>query len=401
MGARIGGTAIDAIWGTPRRAVATTVLLCLLILAGAIAVPGIRDAFAWLMAASPLALLVKAFPNEFKQGLARVAAKFGAISQRAEREAVRQDLEGTLSLGAARLATMAPAASILPLKIDYLRSGEEVERLPDGTLIVGVARHQSRDRNLVATAWAYVTNAVLGDVRSYLDDDVSKGIDFVLTKEILSSVGQGAIREFLKGLWTPSVVGQTRLRGLCAKLDRLQEDQLLGPVLLSEFAELSSSLGFRLPTEGIQKETADFVDYLHDLAIREPGEDIGERSNFDGAQIRCKVIFVARPSVYLVKGPTPYRKAIDWAVRRAYHHVYVLGLGRNDDYVEDVVAPYRTDSRFRSVESFTALRRSQNGRLMRQVVVRLKVDVTYQVGIGHRPIAAVAGGRVTRRSSAS
>jgi len=370
----------------------------MLALFGAASLPAFRDASAWLLAASPVALLIKAFPNEFKQGLSHISGRFSAISQRAEREAVRQDLEGTLSLGAARLSTLAPVASILPLKIDYIRSGEEVERLPDGTLIVGVAHHENRDRNLVAAAWAYVTNAVLCDVRSYLDDYVSQGIDFVLTKELLSSAGPGAMREFLRRIWRPAVMGQARLKELSAKLDRLQLDQLLGPVLMSEFADLATSLGFRLPTEAIQKETADFVDYMYDLATREPGEDIGDRANFDGAQIKCKVIFVARPSVYLVKGPSAYRKVIDWAVRRAYHNIYLLGLGRNHDYVGEVVEPYRTDPRFRSVQTFSALRRNTNGRSMRQVVVRLSVDVTYRVGIGQRPIIAVAGDHGGRRA---
>ena len=101
-----------------------------------------------------------------------------SISRFAEREAVRQDLEGTLSIGAARIASVAPQEAMLPLRIDYLRSEAEVERLPDGTRVVGVVRHENRDRNLVAAPWAYVQNGVLADSRAYLDPEVSKGIDF-------------------------------------------------------------------------------------------------------------------------------------------------------------------------------------------------------------------------------
>ena len=388
---RIDANAVaTAVWGSPRRAVVTTILLCAAGLVGAAVLPDVRNALAWLVAgATPIAVLIKAFPNDFKQVLSKVAASMGSVSQRAEREAVRQDLEGTLSMGAARLAAGAPNAAILPLKIDYVRSGDDVGRLPDGTLVVGVGRHTNRDRNLVATAWAYVTNAVLGDVRPYLDDDVSRGLDLVLTRELLRAAGPGAMREFFKTLWSPGVLGQDRLKDLCAKLDRLQSDQLLGPIVLSEFAELSTSLGFKLPTQSIQEETAAFVDYMYGIAVREPGEDVGDRANFDGTQIKCRVVFVARPDVYVVKGPASHRKAIDWAVRRAYHHIYVLGLGRSHDYVEEVVAPYRTDPRFRGVEEFTALRQSANGRVTRQVVVRLTLDVTYRVGIGQRPVIAV------------
>jgi hypothetical protein len=280
---------------------------------------------------------------------------------------------------------------MVPLRIDYLRSEAEVERLPDGTLVVGVVRHENRDRNLVAAAWAYVQNGVLADSRAYLDPEVSKGIDFVLTRELLAPAGPGPLREFLRTLWNPAVVGAARLRELCEKLDRLQEDQLLGPVVISEFHELAVSLGFRLPTDAVQEESARFADYLHDLATREQGADVGDQANFEGSAIRCRVVFVARPDVYVVKGPSPYRKAIDWAIRRTYHRIYLLGLGRNHDYVREVVAPYLKDRRIRDVSEFRGVR-YRNGRPLVQVVTRITVDVQYRVTIGQRP-ALVVGQR--------
>jgi len=380
-------------WATPRRAAVTAGGGVALLLAIAILVPAVRDITAGVIAVGgPLTLLGKAFPNESKQLAARIFARLSPVSQLAEREAVRQDLEGTLSLGAARLASVSPSDAILPLRIDYLRSGDQVERLPDGTLVVGVAHHQNRDRNLVAAAWAYVQHGVLADSRSYLDPDVSRAINFVLARMVLASAGPGALREFLKSLWDPAVVGEDRLRNLCAKLDRLQEDQLLGPIVLSEFQELATSLGFRLPTESVQAESARFVEYLYDLAVREHGAKVGDQTNFDGDAIRCRVVFVARPDVYALKGPSPHRQAIDWAIRRAYHRVYLLGLGRHEEYVREVAAPYSTDRRVRDVSEFSGLRRYQSGRVLKQVVIRITVDVRYHVSIGQRPAVAVGPG---------
>ena len=274
-----------------------------------------------------------------------------------------------------------------------MKSGRDVDRLPDGTLIVGVANHESRERNLVAAAWAYVQNGVLPESRDYLDPEVSNALDFVLTREVLEPAGPSAVREFIKILWAPAVIGEARLRDICEKLDRLQHDQLLGPILLAEFHDLARTMGLRFPTAAMQLESAAFVDYLHDLATREPGTNLGEMANFNGTAIRCRVVFVARPDVYLVKGPEPHRKAIDWALRRAYHRVYLLGLGRNSDYVREVAEPYRSDAPIRSISESETIRVYSTGRRLRQVIIRISVEVRYGITVGRHAMVAVGPGR--------
>ncbi len=397
---RIRVRAVRVVWGTPQRALVSASALTVAALGIAVLVPTVREGLGLLIVGSgPFTLAVKTFPNEAKQVFGWTVGRFSQFSDAADREAVRQDLEGTLSIGASRLAATTTADSILPLRIDYVRTEEEVERLPDGSLIVGVARHGNRDRNLAATAWAYVWHAVLENARPYIDSDVSNAIDFVLTKEILASAGPGAVREFLNTLWSPAVLGQVRLRTLCEKLDELQENELMGPILLAEFADLSLSIGFRFPTEGVQQETADFVEYLYEVSHKQQGEKIGDKAIFTGTRIRCRVVFPSRPDIYSVKGSTGQRNAIDWAIRNAYHHVYILGLGRDAEYVDELVEPYRTDSRVLGIEEFWTSRRMPNGRVMRQVVVRITVDVRYHVGIGQRPVVAVGPGISSGRAS--
>jgi hypothetical protein len=185
---------------------------------------------------------------------------------------------------------------------------------------------------------------------------------------------------------------------LIEKLDRLQEDRLLGPIVLSEFQDLAVSLGVRMPTASIALETAEFVDYLYELAIRERREDVGDQTNFDGKAIRCRVVFIGRPEVYAVKGPSPYRMAVEWAITRAYHRVYLLGLGvRGREYVGEVAAPFRSDQRVLEVEEFAGDRFYGGDRAIEQVVIRISVNVHYQTGIGQRPVVAVGPGRVDDR----
>lgn len=378
------------IWGSPRRAAVTSTVTVFVLFVGWQLIPVVRDAAGWLLVASPLTLLIASFPNESKQAVGRFLGLLARASTRLELEAVRQDVEGTLGIGTSELQRTCPQATMLPFRIDYIRSGAEVDRLPDGTLVVGMAQHGNRTRNLVSAAWAYARHGVIPDARPYLDADVSQALDLVVAKAILAPAGRAALTEFLQRIWSPAVIGQDRLRALVDKLDRLQEDALLGPIILSEFLDLSVSLGVRFPSDAVALESAEFVEYLHGLAVREPGERVGDSANFDGQAIRSRVIFVARPEIYEVKGPGPYRGAVEWALKRAYHRVYLLAASRrNVDYLREIIEPYRSDPSIREVQQFTGLRQAKTGRLVDQLIIRLIVNVRYIVGIGQRPRVAV------------
>lgn len=384
---------LPIVWGSPRRALLTCSISAVLLLAAVIALPQLMALAVPLLIGSPFVAITQTFPNETKQVVGRALGHLASASRHAERESVKQDLEGTLTLGAERARGAWPPGAAPSFKMDYLRTPEEVSRLPDGTLIIGIAMHEHRTRNLVAGAWAYVRHGVLPDARPFLDPDVSQGMDFVLTKSILNSAGLDAVSDFLKHIWTPAVLGRQRLRELTDKLQVIEDQQLLGPVVLSEFMDLAVRIGTRFPSDAIAEETARFVEYMYDLAQRAPGEEIGDLANFDGNVLRCKVIFVARPNLQSVKGPTSYRRAVDWAARRAYHSVYLLAAGRNLDYLEEVIQPLGSDSRIKAIHKFPGHRRNPSGRIVRQSVVRLCLDVRYLVGIGQRPLVAVGPGR--------
>lgn len=388
-----------AFWGSPRQAAFTSIAL-VAILATAVALfPAVSQFVVGLVVASPVALLIAAFPNEAKQLAGRALGHVATLHDRIELESVRQDLEGTLSIGAARFCALAPAGTVPPgLRLDYVRSPDDIAALPDGTLVIGVDKHNNRDRNLVAAAWAYARHGVLREARPYLDHEVSSGIDLVVAKEILEHAGASAVREFLRVVWGPAVLGQERLRELTAKLEVIQQNRLFGPIVMSEFHELAASMGFRFPVDVISAETAEFVDFVYEIACREPGMKLGDHSNFEGQAIRCRILYVARPEVYAVKGPGPHRGAIDWSIRRLYHRVYLLASGGNVGYVREVLEPYTQDKRIRGIVEVASSRTLRTGRLMKQYVFQVSVDVRYRVGIGNRPQIAVGPGAADQQS---
>jgi hypothetical protein len=364
-------------FGTPRRAlfgaIAGSVILAIVLFQFA----PLRTAVSWLVVLAPIVVLALKNRDETKRVMGWALGQFAWASQAVEREAVKQDLEGTLSQGAKRINAACGDAAVTKVVVTFLKSGEDVERLIDGTLVVGIAHHKDRIRNLVAAAWAFARNGVLPYARPHLDRDVSSAIDFVVTKDLLAAENHEAVARFLREIWTPAVADATRLRDLTAKLEALQQDQLLAPLVFSEFVELGHQMATRFPRDAVARESARFVDNLYAIARSEAEGDTRADLDFNGAVIKCMLILVAKPDVYATKGPSPYRRWIDRGIQRGYRSIYLLARGRNVAYARTVAVGYESHGRVVAIEEFNGSIRTDNGRILPRLVLRI---LTAQVG---------------------
>lgn len=382
--------------GTPRRALVLAALASCALLACLTLVPWPRELLTVLVAIpiflTPFALIVKAFPNESKQLAAQGMAHIAWVSHELERQTIKQDVEGKLQASLARLSGTCVGAVPDSVRFEFLKSGESISELPDGTLVVGIAHHDDWTRNLVAAAWAYARLAVLPQARLHLDPEVSQGIDFVVAKDLLSESDQEAVAQFIEEIWSPAVHDRARLRDLTLKLDRLREDFLFHTVLVAEFRDLGTRMAGRFTQEDIALETADFVEFLYSIATRGHGDVGAARLDFSGREIKVEFILVAKPGVYAAKGSDPYRKAVEWSLQHAHRSIYLLSRGRNSEYSQQVADQFLQDERIRSIDHW---RSGEHATLLRASVdvYRLNVDLRFLTGIGYEPLVAVGPGR--------
>jgi hypothetical protein len=377
-------------FGSPRRSVVSAVALCLAaaILYGV--VPAAREVAA-VLAVPVVAIGSLAFkwPNESKQLVGRLLANLTFLGGPVERESIRQDVEGTLSAGLIALARATPSAQYGKVRLQFLRSGDQIDKLPDGTLVVGIAPHGDRTRNLVAAAWVFSQNAVIPHARQHLDTDVSRGLDFAVTKFILSRADVTAVTEFIRSYWLPEIRDRDRLRDLSHMLEVLEEDALLGPVLIEEFGDLGDRWANRYPQADVAEESAAFVEHLYRLAR---GEVIPGGPNFEGDHIRAAFILMATQDVMAAKGEVAYRDALERCIRSAYPRIYVVARGAHVKHARAVCASLRDDVRVRAVREYECMVAGDRGNRIPRIVTQVVVDVRTYVGIGQRPIVAVGPG---------
>jgi hypothetical protein len=377
------------LWGSQRRAILATVAAVALLTVVLIWVPLVREIGAWSWVVLPVGFLVQMYRDESKQFFGHMLGRVAWLGASFDRESVRQEVEGTLAMGVGPFASSCPAGAAPRLRLSFIKTGEQVERLADGTLVVAIGRHHEHTRNLVAAAWAYARHGVIPLARPYLDTHVSQGIDFVVAKAILARADRNAVGQFLREIWVPAVHEQSELRELSRRLELLQDDCLLGPVLLTEFAEMATRLGDRFPTDAIAEETADFVNYLYALEDGQP--QAHGNSNFDGRVIRCGFVLVGRPDVYAKKGPEVYRQAVEWAIKGGYRNIYLMARGNHASYVKQVAASFQADSRVRRIDEHEGEVTTSSGLVLR-LIVRLALDVREYVDLGYEPRVAVGPG---------
>lgn len=373
--------------GSPRRALLSVGVSLGLVVAVYLLLPPVRELGAFVTLAGAGALfLVHTYPNETKQQLGRFLTYLAWTNSAVERESVRQDIEGTVSAGVEELARACPDGAAARVRIEFVRSAEDVSELADGTLVLGIAQHKQRSRNLVAAAWAYARHGVLRSARTQLDRDVSRGIDFTVAMSILSRGDSRAVTEFIRSIWEPAVKNEVRLKELAAKLERVEEDKLFAPILLEEFATLGTRLVNRLPTEEVAKETAGFVEHLFSLA---DGQNELDRLNFEGRWIRCGFVLLGTSEVLATKGVGGYVQVVLRAVSDAYPRIYLMARGKHIDLAQAVGAAVAKDPRVLYVRESRAQVVIGPGVVLPRMVSQVRVDVREYVGIGQQPIVSV------------
>lgn len=382
------------LWGSPKRAVATSLATGTLILIAFLLMPVLRDWSFVGFVIAPFWAVSKLFPSETQQFLGRLFGQLSFASTAMEREAVRNDLEGTLAMGARDINAQCEQAVPAGVRVEFLKDRESVRTLPDGTIVLGVAHHRDRVRNLVAAAWAFSRYAVIPGARRHLDGEVSKGLDLVITKELLLREDRSAIRQFFVELWEPSIRDAERLQRLAAMLDQIHEEGFLGPVALAEFVDMGLVLATRLPSPAIAEETARFVEYLHGVATHEPEQSVPR--SFDGQIFRCIAFYVARPDVSLLGGPDPSIRSLNQAIDAGYKAIYLLARGRQVDYLSQLCDQLDDDARLRRVTRHSGTVRTTSGVIKKQLIVRVVVDWRVFTSIGQRPYVA-AGALAERR----
>jgi hypothetical protein len=297
-----------------------------------------------------VAVLVYVLMNPEKaEKWASILLRLGAvISSRAEKRSVASDIQSDINIFAKRMTNI--DSRILPyglrIRWENIKDATPESFIKEDQVVVRLSHHKNRAKNIVLATLAYVHSGLLPDVRAHIDEDVSKSLDFTVTRKILVDQKRLDGLQILEMQISTAAEDAAGVKGLCKAMTGLDGIGLFDLILLRELADVGKLLAGTLPQDQTKTEIREFIGACEKLAEKEPGKDVSP--DFEGKRIRVSIVLIARFETYMMRGIEPHLNWIKKCIDREIDSIYVVARGPNIQIAKDVDAAL-TDLSLRKV----------------------------------------------------
>lgn len=272
--------------------------------------------------------------------LSRIPASW---SLRFDKTYVASDIQSKLN-GFAK-SVNSPTVSIMPhpARIEWVSSLDPKTLVRNNEIVIKLDSHIEQERNLVHATVAYVSQGLLPYSRSYVDDQIMKSCDLVVTGKILRKEREkGPLDFFLKEFLNPLVEQDIETKKNVGIMMKLDDSGYFTAILLRELWDLGRKLFPREATDTVKQETKDLLQMLEKLAEKKKGEDIN--TTLQKKNISMTVVLVGRPEVVASYGIDPYTKWIDRCLNNGIRTIHILARGKVNVIVARIIADHFNNS---------------------------------------------------------
>ena len=281
------------------------------------------------------ALAAVALVSLYPQAKLLVADLFrglGWLGTWARKTSVADELEGSINLFVRSYNADSAGFTLPECDVRWVTAKNHTQTVTPGTTIVRVAFGKDRDTTFHDAVSTFVKQAFLPRARNYLQQTTEKGVDLILTRNVLRDANRSALSVFNER-FSIEPIGA---RETYYQLEDIDDGGLLKRILLQEYQLFGELLGDRAPRPEYAKEADDFLNWLHELSTREPEERT--ILHFDRQHIRAGVVLVASSETFRQYGLDPYlRRCMTYAARQ-YRTLYLLSRGRQRGTVAKRIA---------------------------------------------------------------
>ncbi len=288
---------------------------------------------------------------------------FGWASKWIRKRSVSLDIEGSINSFTHQFNSEVIEPFLPDCVIQWVSDSNQESVLELDKAIVRVS-YKGNDKNLnyYNAAYSFIQTALLHRTKPFLKDIISNAIDLLVTKIILKGSRRPALTIF-----------NDKFRDInddCKetffKLEETNSEGLFKRIFLQEYHFLGETLGEKSPSQDIEEETEEFLEWFYALATREYDEQ--SVLFFERANIKVGVILVASDETYLQYGKEPYLRRANSYASKGFDSIYFLSRGRKKGKIlKDIV------NELESTECFSVLTSNPD------VKVRIRPDEPLQV----------------------
>ena len=262
------------------------------------------------------------FPEKIEKWAVLLHKLLAFASENHERKYIAKHIETNITSWKKRLCKQCKSVLPYDVRIKWIDIENIESELEKETLIVKMKNHRNQSKNFAYAAYEYTRNACIPKARRYVDPIIMYGIDYVISKSILS--GDTRALSYFADITEEEIFTKAELKQIVEELDIIHSQGSLTRILLSEYAGLSK-LYPSDPDEEVHQETVDFEQKLFEFVTRKPGEDVDPR--FNRKHIQAVIVPIARPLKLLTSGTQPHKRFIKRAIDEGINDIYVIAAG--------------------------------------------------------------------------
>jgi len=280
----------------------------------------------WLVVVGFLIYFAKN-PEKVEKWASILARTFSFVSLRIEKSGLAKDIQSDIN-SFVKSYDLGKDKRVLPyrVKIDWISKTSREAFIRDGKVVIKMQRHENQARNFLYAVLDWVDVGLIPESRHLLDKRVLTAIDLSFVNKVLTEKKRHDSKQlFIDEIYESKAKKGSMIERYTAAFSRLDKRGLFVGVVLPEYSILGKNLGNEIPSSNLKLETIGFAEMLEKLSRKPHGEDVSPK--YDGENIKCAIVLIARSETYDMRGLSPYLGFINKCCEGGTRSIYVCGIG--------------------------------------------------------------------------
>ena len=280
-----------------------------------------------------IAVFIIIFPEKVKLIQASVTQLIGKISFWARKSTIKNRIEGHCDSALKDFHKEIPDVDIPKLVVEWVDGDNFDTIVKDNEAVVLLQYSHNDTLNIVKATTAYVKDAFLVHAKPYLSTSLHNSLDLSVIRYVLQRLrknSKSTVSRFVKE-------HSEELHEYSAtinKIEKINDAGLFTRLLIRELDVYGNSLLGRIPEEEHSKEADDYLEFLYQIATREPDEYT--KLAFVRPDIKVGVLLVAKIDNYQNNGISPYLNRIKRGFALGVNTFYLLARDERIQILDEV-----------------------------------------------------------------
>lgn len=273
------------------------------------------------------------YPEKVDDWVSLISKWFSHISTHAERSTVKRGIQSKINYFSKDIEKECKTSQIPRINIEWIRGGIDRDTFfRNGEVIVRLDYHTNQDKNLMIATLCYIPHAVIPKARRFLHKKVSRSIDLTVASKFFEKEGLQVARNYFYSEVLKEEISDEKLIKFLEIMEKIDQRGLFTRLLLREFGRLGVRSYPRIMVDEIKEETREFVEFLHQLSVKDRNIDVN--LHFKRDTLRISILLVARPRIIARTGVEPYIKKAKQYLKGRNVVLYIFGSGKNVDNIK-------------------------------------------------------------------